>query len=136
MIEAQGITEIEILINSPGGNTCAGFSIADAINRAEDNGFDIRCSAEGVVASAAISILLACNERSSGPSTVFMVHEAMSMSNKHPKSLLDMMNKIHVDMLVRHTKINDRSRWERYMAETKWFTAQTALEWGIIQRIE
>jgi ATP-dependent protease ClpP protease subunit len=142
IIEAQDITEIEILINSPGGIAWAGFAIADAINRAEDNGYEIQCRAEGIVASIAIPILLACDKRSSGSNTIFMLHEASSAMQGNTSAfkainvLFDLMGERYIDILVENTKIKDRSKWQLDLTKTTWFNAKTALEWGIVQRID
>lgn len=140
--EQTDIRDIEIWVNSPGGIVYTGFAIVDMINAAEKDGFKITGRAVGIVASIAIPILLACNNRIAGENTLFMVHEAQgqlqgsSSDFKATNEMFGMFNEIYIDNLERETKIKDRSRWEEWMEKTEWFNSKTALERGVIQKIE
>jgi ATP-dependent protease ClpP protease subunit len=74
--ENTNIRDVNLFINSPGGDAFSGLALADQIERARRKGFRITAHASGIVASAAVPVFAVCNERLAAPGTIFMVHEA------------------------------------------------------------
>jgi ATP-dependent protease ClpP protease subunit len=70
------IREINLFINSPGGDAFSGLALADQIERAKRKGFRVIAHASGIIASAAVPVFAVCDERIAAPGTIFMVHEA------------------------------------------------------------
>jgi len=72
----SNIRDVDLFINSPGGDAFSGLALADQIERAQRRGFRINAHASGIVASAAVPVLAVCNSRNAAPGTIFMVHES------------------------------------------------------------
>lgn len=73
--------EVRILIDSPGGMVIGGSIIIDAINYMKNTGRIITCTAKGMVASMAHSILQECDNRLAMPDTLFMQHHSYYIEN-------------------------------------------------------
>jgi len=70
------IRDVNLFINSPGGDAFSGLALADQIERAQRKGFRVTAHASGIIASAAVPVFAVCDVRLAAPGTVFMVHEA------------------------------------------------------------
>ena len=70
------IRELNVFINSPGGNAFSGLALANMLEMARGLGFRVIAHASGIVASAAVPVLAVCDQREAAKDTVFMVHEA------------------------------------------------------------
>jgi ATP-dependent protease ClpP protease subunit len=66
VLHDMGIVEVEIYINSPGGDAFTGLAVADEIERAKLKGMKITAVASGIVASAAVPVFAACERQASG----------------------------------------------------------------------
>jgi len=138
------VRTINLFISSPGGDAFSGLALADEIERAKRRGFHVIAHASGVVASAALPVLVVCNERLAAPGTIFMVHETSlwKWPGRETRSdiraqneLLGLLRDRYLEKLAQHTKAN-KKEWERMEDRTTWFDAKQALEWGVIDRIE
>jgi len=69
------IRDVNLFINSSGGDAFSGLALADQIERAKRRGFHITAHASGIVASAAVPVFAVCDARLAAPGTIFMVHE-------------------------------------------------------------
>jgi ATP-dependent protease ClpP protease subunit len=140
------IREIDVMINSLGGQVGVGLAMVDTINWAEKNGFVFKAYAKGNVASIAVPIFLAFDNRVASPCTLFMIHRmrvgggsGFSMTREDMEAEATRMNmttELYIDVLVKETDIKDREIWNELIDGTNWFGAKTALEWGMIQTIE
>ena len=75
--------EINLIINSDGGDAYHGFAIYDAIKLCSVH---VKGIVIGMACSAASYILQACDERVMTPHSVFMIHYGTSGYNdNHPK---------------------------------------------------
>lgn len=139
------IREINLYINSPGGDAFSGLALADQIERARRKGFKITAHASGIVASAAVPVFSVCDVRLASPGTVFMVHEASlwrwagSSTHSDIKStnaLMDMLRERYIDKMVKHSKLS-KKEWEELEHKTTWFGAQDAKDkYGIVDSVE
>lgn len=138
------VKEIELLIMSPGGDGMAGLAIADEIERVIKRGVKVNAYASGLIASAAVPIFAVCSTRVASPGTIFMVHEPQifkfisSEKRKDLQTQSDMMNLLvdkYVGRLAERSNLT-KDEWEKKGLETTWFTAQDALKWGLVDRIE
>jgi len=70
------VRDVNLFINSPGGDAFSGLALADQIERARRKGFKVTAHASGIIASAAVPVFAVCDVRLAAPGTIFMVHEA------------------------------------------------------------
>jgi ATP-dependent protease ClpP protease subunit len=138
------IRDINLFINSPGGDAFSGLALADHIERAQRKGFRITAHASGIIASAAVPVLAVCKVRLAAPGTIFMVHEAAlwKWPGRETASDINSQNELmlllrdqYIGKLVNNSKL-DKNNWENLENKTTWFSADKALEWGLVDRIE
>ena len=138
MIEYAPNAPITIFINTPGGEVSAALSFYDYIRSCSA---PIHAIAIGEVMSAGILMLLACDKRSSYPSTRFMDHdhslgiggtdEAVQAEAKESKALKNYLLDIYVD----RSKLNKRQWLSRIRGKNFYFVAKEAQTIGIIDEI-
>lgn len=138
------VRHIELYINSPGGDAFSGMALADEIERAQRKGFTIVAHASGIVASAAIPVLAVCGTRIAAPGTIFMVHEAAlfkffiretASDIIAQNQLMDLLKERYLSTLERTTTLS-KDKWEEMEKKTTWFSAEKALGWGLVDKIE
>lgn len=83
----EGLTELQVDVNSPGGDVSEGYAILDYLN---DLGVSITTRNIGTVASIATVIFLAGKERKSLPNAEFMIHNPWIQPNT-PMESSDLM---------------------------------------------
>ena len=136
------IRGVEVVINSPGGRLDTALALVDMINGAEKDGFKFKAYGRGMVASAALAVFVAFDERVIGESCVFMVHEASSnfegstSDQRAHRQMVELMTTRYYEILIRETEVKDLKKWREWEAKTEWFNAKTALKRGVAQRIE
>lgn len=138
------IRKVNIFINSPGGDAFSGLALADQIERAKREGFDVKAHASGIVASAAVPVFAVCSSRYAAPGTIFMVHEtsiwklpgretASDIRSQH--ELMGLLRDRYLNRLALNSKLTKKD-WERLEYNTTWFSAEKAAEWGLVDTIE
>jgi ATP-dependent Clp protease protease subunit len=135
------VKNIEVFLNSPGGGAYAGFAIGDQFKRIKDI-FNLSVHASGTVASAAVMIFAAFDQRYASEHTFFMVHEVsggttagMDASEiKIMDTLFDKLTSLYIDVLCQNTN-KSKENWEEMLKETTWFSAKEAEEWGLVTEI-
>ena len=141
---STNIRDVNLFINSPGGDAFSGLALADQIERAQRKGFHIIAHASGIIASAAVPVFSVCDERLAAPGTIFMVHEASlwkwpgretASDIRSQKKLMDILQQRYIQVLVDHSSLTFQE-WEKMENETTWFSAQKAKEWGIVDKVE
>jgi ATP-dependent Clp protease protease subunit len=138
------IRDIDLFINSPGGDAFSGLALADQIERAQRNGFTVTAHASGIIASAAVPVFAVCKNRFAAPGTIFMVHEAAlwkwpgretASDIRSQNELMILLRDRYLSKLVNNTKLN-MEEWEELEKKTTWFSSAKALEWGLVDKIE
>jgi ATP-dependent protease ClpP protease subunit len=138
------IREVNLFINSPGGDAFSGLALADQIERARRKGFKITAHASGIIASAAVPVFAVCDVRLAAPGTIFMVHEAAlwkwpgretASDIQSQNDLMHLLRDRYIGKLVDNSKLN-KSKWQELEKKTTWFSADKALAWGLVDRIE
>ncbi|MEM2899576.1 MAG: ATP-dependent Clp protease proteolytic subunit [Thermoplasmata archaeon] len=140
----NGIKDVELYIHSGGGSAFAGLALADEIERAQKEGFRITAHARGIVASAAVPIVAVCNRRLATKGTIFMVHETKLF--KYPggetakdlrsqQEMIEITRNRYIETLTRRSKLS-KDKWMIMEDRITWFSAEQALEWGLIDEIE
>ena len=136
------VKKLKVFMNSPGGGAYAGFAIADQLKRVADR-FEVSLYASGVIASAAVMVFIAVEDRYASEDTFFMVHEvaaepsgSMSASDvKRMNILFDMLTDRSVNNLVDHSN-KQEGEWQEMMKAETWFSAQDALDWGLAKAVK
>ena len=138
------IRTIQMLVSSPGGSAFDGLAISGQILRARKKGFTFAAYASGIVASAAVPVFAVADYRIADPGAIFMVHQAAiwkwpgmetrSQIESQTK-MLEILRKRYIKLLTDNSTI-DAEKWEKMQEETTWFTAQQALLWGLVDKLE
>ena len=138
------IRDVNLFINSPGGDAFSGLALADQIERARRKGFKITAHASGIIASAAVPVFAVCDVRLAAPGTIFMVHEAAlwkwpgretASDIRSQNELMFLLRDRYIGKLVDNSKLN-KGKWEELEKKTTWFSASKALDWGLVDSIE
>ena len=138
------IRDVNLFINSPGGDAFSGLALADQIERARRKGFKITAHASGIIASAAVPVFAVCDTRLAAPGTIFMVHEAAlwkwpgretASDIRSQNDLMHLLRDRYIGKLVDNSKLN-KTKWEELEKKTTWFSANKALDWGLVDSIE
>ena len=138
------IRDINIFINSPGGDAFSGLALADQIERAKRKGFRITAHASGIVASAAVPVFAVCDSRLAAPGTIFMVHETSiwkwpgretASDIRSQNRLMNLIRDRYIEKLAKYTNLS-KSEWGELENKTTWFSAEKAREWGLVHEIE
>jgi ATP-dependent Clp protease protease subunit len=138
------IRDVNLFINSPGGDAFSGLALADQIERARRKGFKITAHASGIIASAAVPVFAVCDMRLAAPGTIFMVHEAALWKWPGRETASDIQSQNDLMILLRDRYIGklvdnsnlDKDKWEELEKKTTWFSASKALTWGLVDSIE
>jgi len=138
------IRDVNLFINSPGGDAFSGLALADQIERARRKGFKITAHASGIIASAAVPVFAVCDVRLAAPGTIFMVHEAAlwkwpgretASDIRSQNELMHLLRDRYIDKLAMNSKL-DKTKWELLENKTTWFSAEKAKDWGLVDSIE
>lgn len=138
------IRDVNLFINSPGGDAFSGLALADQLERAQRKGFRITAHASGIVASAAVPVFAVCNVRLAAPGTIFMIHEAelwkwpgreTASDISSQNELMSLLRDRYIGKLVTNSKLT-KEKWVQMENKTTWFSAEKAQEWGLVDKIE
>ncbi len=138
------IRDVNLFINSPGGDAFSGLALADQIERARRKGFKVTAHASGIIASAAVPVFAVCDVRLAAPGTIFMVHEAAlwkwpgretASDIQSQNDLMHLLRDRYIGKLVDNSKLN-KTKWEELEKKTTWFSANKAMDWGLVDNIE
>jgi ATP-dependent protease ClpP protease subunit len=138
------IRDVNLFINSPGGDAFSGLALADQIERAQRKGFRVTAHASGIIASAAVPVFAVCDVRLAAPGTIFMVHEAAlwkwpgretASDIRSQNELMHLLRERYIGKLATNSRL-DKNKWEELENKTTWFSAEKAREWGLVDKIE
>jgi len=144
LTKTTDIRKLNIFINSPGGDAFSGLALADQMERAKKAGFHIVAHASGIVASAAVPVFAVCNERLAAPGTIFMVHETSiwkwpgretASDIRSQNRLMELLRNRYISKLVQYSNLTEEE-WGELEHQTTWFSAEKALSYGLVDRIE
>jgi ATP-dependent Clp protease protease subunit len=143
VLHDMGIVEVEIYINSPGGDAFTGLAVADEIERAKLKGMKITAVASGIVASAAVPVFAACDKRVASPGTIFMVHESAlwkwpgretASDIRSQNDLMALLRERYLGMLADNSVLT-AEQWGEMEGKTTWFSSEKAREYGLVDEI-
>jgi ATP-dependent protease ClpP protease subunit len=125
------IRDVSLFINSPGGDAFSGLALADQIERARRKGFRITAYASGIIASAAVPVFAVANEAAlwkwPGRETASDI--------RSQNELMGLLRERYIGKLTANSKL-DKAKWEELEKKTTWFSAEKAMDWGLVDKIE
>ncbi|WP_013629628.1 head maturation protease, ClpP-related [Rubinisphaera brasiliensis] len=136
--QLQGLGNIEVVINSPGGSLIEGLGI---YNLLKSHGGHVTTRTVGAAWSAGSIVLLAGKRRVMGGGASLMVHLPAGEFRGNVNDLakfreaLDVAGRQLVDVYVAETG-TAREQVEQWLHDETWFTAQEAVDAGFAHAIE
>lgn len=136
-LNALSAPTIHVRINSPGGDVFAARAIVTAIKAHPSK---VIAHVDGVAASAASFIAVACDEVEMTDGALFMIHKAWAFAFGNADELLALaalLEKVDDSIVADYTKKTKKSKaeLEKWMRAETWFNAQEAKEAGFVDRV-
>lgn len=128
---------VHLRINSPGGDVFEARAIATALKQ-------MKCKTvahiDGVCASAATYIALACDEVEMAEGAFFMIHKAWCLAMGNADELLataDLLVKVDDSIVTDYAKKTglESEEIQQLMADETWFNAEEALDKGFVDNV-
>ena len=131
--------DIEVYINSPGGDVMAGLAIYDTMRHIKP---DIATTCVGMAASMGAVLLSGCTKgkRSALPNSRIMIHQGSGAYQGTPKDM-EISMRLHMSFVERLTSIiadnsgREFSQVSRDMDRDYWMTSEEGVEYGIIDTV-
>ena len=136
-LDKQGLDEITLCINSPGGEVISGLAVYDYIKIMKSA---VKTVCIGDAASMGAIIFLAGEKREMLPHTRILIHDPsyghLDVSGKKPHEIqrgVDSLNKVRETLAEIISKKTGKKLDEIYeiTAEDQYFTAEEAIEFGL-----
>lgn len=140
--EKDGFKKVNIRINSPGGSM---LHMDGIISLMQSSKMDVHCWVDGMAASAAADIFLACKKenRHMAKNAKLMIHDARIGIFGNAKTLrttadtLDKFTEAAIAQMVSDTGMTEKEVREMfYDGEDHWLTAKDCAEIGFINKVE
>lgn len=137
-LDALSPRDIDLRINSEGGDVFEGYAIYSAINRYPGR---VVAYVDGLAASIASIFPLAANETVIGEAAFFAIHYPWTCTGGNAEDLrktADLLDAIGEQMVGIYEKHSNKSADEirSAMAAETWIDAEEAVEWGFANRVE
>ena len=131
--------DIEVYINSPGGDVMAGLAIYDTMRHIKP---DIATTCVGMAASMGAVLLSGGTKgkRSALPNSRMMIHQGSGAYQGTPKDM-EISMRLHASLVERLTLIiadnsgREFSQVSRDMDRDYWMTSEEGVEYGIIDNV-
>lgn len=141
-LKAVTSNNICVRINSNGGDVFAANAIAVALEEAANNGKNVTCKIDGICASAAVRVALACSKISIANGAYMMIHKPANVlwgyyNADDMRKLADTLDTIQsgiVDAYVARTGLTEKE-CSKLMDKETWFTAKEAVEKGFADEV-
>lgn len=120
--------DIDLMIDSPGGEVIAGQEIVNLIGIARDKGHNVNCYVLNVAASMAFQILTACSDRYTLPGS-FLLWHGVRVQVRQPLTAelaqsvaedLARMNELTMSQLKATIDMSPEDLKKHFVAETLW----------------
>lgn len=135
--ELAGIDgDIEVHINSPGGDVFEGLAIYNALAQRRGN---VTTVVDGLAASAASFIAMAGQTRIVCPGAMMMIHDASGLCMGNAADMIgmaDLLSKVSdniADIYARHSGLP--AGWRDAMQRETWYTADEAVAAGLAHKL-
>lgn len=133
----DGVTEIRVRINSPGGEVWEAMAI---LNMLRAHGAKTVAIVDGLAASAASVIAAGCDETVMSPGTQLMIHDASSFTYGDAAEMrkcaefLDSTSNA-IASIYTETAGGSLESWRAIMVEETWYTAEEAVTASLADRV-
>lgn len=129
----QGMTgDVQLRIDSPGGDVFGGRAMAQAIREYSGK---VVAHVDGLAASAASYVAIACDEVRMAEGSFFMIHKAWTLAMGNADDFrkdADLLDKIDASIAQSYAaKSGGDHDWLAMMASESWFDAQEAIDIGL-----
>ena len=137
-LNEAGSNDIEIHLNSPGGDAFMGIAIYNRLRRHEGK---VTIYVDGWACSAASVIAMAADELIMGLGSMLMIHEASNIvwgtksDMRKEANVLDELEEGIIDIYMTKANVSRDEVREKVDAET-WFSAKKAVEIGFANQAE
>ena len=137
--EMQGITQLNVYINSYGGEVAEGLAIYNALKRKAQTA-KVITYCDGFACSIASVIFMAGTERKMSKSSLLMIHNAWTLGQGNAEELrkiaddLDIITSASVEAYKSVATISEKKIRELMNAES-WITPKDAKKYGFITEI-
>jgi len=133
----EGISNISVRINSPGGSVTDGIAIYNTLKRHESN---IDIYIDGLAASMASVIAMAGNTVHMSETALFMIHNPWGVAigdSDDMRKTADVIDKMKSSLITAYSNKTgtERELISEMMDEETWFSAEEALNHGFIDNI-
>ena len=136
--ELAGIEgDLEVHINSPGGDVFEGLAIYNALAQRKGN---VTTIVDGIAASAASFIAMAGTQRVICPGAMMMIHDASGMcigNAQDMREMVDLLEKVSENIAAIYAAHSPQAGvdWRAAMRATTWYTADEAVAAGLAHRL-
>jgi ATP-dependent Clp protease protease subunit len=129
--------DVELRINSPGGDVFAARAMAQAMR---EHPGKITAYVDGVAASAASLLAVSASETVMAPGAMMMIHEAWTIALGNKGDFLAtaaLLEKIDASIVESYQAKagGEPAQWAAEMAAETWYTAAEAVEAGLADRL-
>lgn len=127
--------DLEVHINSPGGDVFEGLAIYNALAQRPGN---VTTVVDGLAASAASFIAQAGKTRVISPGAMMMIHDAagLCMGNASDmRELAELLDKVSDNIAGIYAEASPATDWRAAMKAETWYTADEAVTAGLAQRV-
>lgn len=136
-LEGFGGADVELRLNSPGGDVFEGRAIQTRLKQYAGN---VNVIVDGIAASAATTVALGGDKRTMADGAFFMIHNSWTLAygNRNEfRKVADLLEKIDGEIGKDYAVATGKSREEiqKWMDDETWFTAVEAKEQGFIHDI-
>ena len=132
------VDEIDLYINSPGGDAFGGLAIMNALRR---HSATVTVHVDGLAASAASVIALGGDIVEMGRGAQLMIHDASTIAWGPAATMTkkaEVLNKLsdsYAAVYAAKAGDGDVKRWRKAMLAESWYTAQEAVDAGLADRV-
>lgn len=136
--ELSGIDNLNVYINSYGGEVGEGLAIYNSLKRFKGK---VRTYADGFVCSIASVIFMAGEERIMNNASALLIHNAWSYESGDANALrkaaddLDIINNLSIQLYLEKINLTEEKLRE-YLDKETWINAEDALTYGFATSIE
>lgn len=141
-LNAVASNNICVRINSNGGSVFAASAIATMLREAQEGGKTVTCKVDGICASAAVLVALACGRIAIAESAYMMIHDPMNVlwgmyNASEMREMADVLDTIKAGIVaayVSRTGLTEKE-CEKMMSKSTWMTGKEAVEKGFADEI-
>ncbi len=125
---------VDIFVNSPGGSVFAAVAMTSEIKRASQRGVKVNAHVDGIAASAASFLIMACDSVNMYDGTMLMVHKPMSFCFGNADDMLKCAEDLEQILdgtcmpMYRSKLKGDDEELKALIAKESWLSARQAAE--------